>query len=142
MLANLLSGQGGRTAHLCSIRCCQGGSAEDWGISLQDGSLARLARWCGCWLGAQTGCESGTPIPLHLSLAVGCLGFLPHRGEVPTVSTLTEQGGSAWHFCDLTQKSHCSSCHAVVVKAVIKPCPDLRGGNTVGTVLDGGAARF
>ena len=58
------------------------------------------------------------------------------------MSTLAEPGGSAWHFCDLTQKSPWLLLPYCVSQDILEACPDFRGRSKEGAVLSAGVARF
>jgi len=67
---------------------------------------------------------------------------LQHGHKVLGMSILTEQGRSACVFATQPRIHTDYFCHSVLVKAVRKACPDLRGEDTVGTILHEEQARW
>lgn len=58
------------------------------------------------------------------------------------MSTLAEPGGSAWHFCDLTQKSHWLLLPYCISQGILEARTDFRGRSKEEAVLSAGVARF
>lgn len=119
---------GDSSSLLCAL--LWGQCSRDWPISFQDGSLTWfLAENSGRWRVRDRGTSPWA-----------AWASLQHGGEFPGVSILTEQAEVPGIFVTNSEVTLIS--HTVLVKAAIKACPDLRGGDTVQTVLIEGVARF